>query len=858
MIRKPSSLRIVLPALVCGLVGAPRLASAAAGVEVQVVVVPFAPQDLDLPHPAHERARVTLKAIVRGATCGSGYYIRWDVDQDDDFEDDIRQRIYPTNGAIYDIGRTFEVPYVDGDQTMPINVRVRDRCTGEDVYGTYRMFVYDWEPSNDPREWTQDQVVIMTQMALQESIWWLHRRVGSYGGSGARIRATVLHPKGSTYNVATNAAMIWAMTNNGHLPAYPPGRLDPYSVALPPGWHEINDARWHADPYAETMIRALNYSLYRGTNLVGVSGVDEGNTCGFGPDGTELECPRIPGTTDDRGLYTGGNSGVYVNAKVLGAFATLLPALAGTPLQEGSASVRGKTFEWYIQQLTDYVGYMQIDAGCAVGGWYYYNRSGSQACSQSDASTSQWAYIGLESAEVAGKPYGVIVNNRHKYRIADNLINNQCPDGGSGYRSSYNKSTFQLSGGAFVGARWLGIHQLDANDDSKPFSPYSNFAASSLRRSYDNYLAYTANLWTSRTHYGSIGWVARLWQNGDYLCGNTNAVYNAGRCGNTYAMYSHQKGYRTGMPELLMVGSHDWMREFYIYYMRAQDRSMRNYSRFGRIYDQFCDRSSVTCTRALAELTTGWAALVLTPSVFKPKPVAMAEARPLTVVEGCAGGNSGIVEFHHDESFHPNADARLMAFFWDVDDEDGLWWETGAQPDFVTGDAERLFRHTYEHAGVYRATLRVVDDRVPADDDTDTIDITVEEAPPVPPSVSHGGPYVMDQGEDLKLNGEATDQNEACGEWLMSSWDIDGDGMFNEEVGEADWVPWAALADLPTGVPVEISMGAIDERDLWVVETTTLTIFPIEPVAVPQANPDPAACHQLVLFDGGGELPSEP
>ena len=47
------------------------------------------------------------------------------------------------------------------------------------------------------------------------------------------------------------------------------------------------------------------------------------------------------------------------------------------------------------------------------GGWYYAdfnNRNGHMS-----DSSPPWAYIGLESAEIAGGPFGVIVNNRHKY-----------------------------------------------------------------------------------------------------------------------------------------------------------------------------------------------------------------------------------------------------------------------------------------------------------------------------------------------------------------------------------------------------------------------------------------------------------
>ena len=67
-------------------------------------------------------------------------------------------------------------------------------------------------------------------------------------------------------------------------------------------------------------------------------------------------------------------------------------------------------------------------------------------------------------------------------------------------------------------------------------------------------------------------------------------------------MYSLQKGFRTGSPELTEVGGHDWVREFNTYYVRAQDRHHNgndpwsNYSVQGRIYDTYCDNHSVTCS----------------------------------------------------------------------------------------------------------------------------------------------------------------------------------------------------------------------------------------------------------------------
>ena len=55
----------------------------------------------------------------------------------------------------------------------------------------------------------------------------------------------------------------------------------------------------------------------------------------------------------------------------LGGIAPVLPALHGTVLQVGNNGLYGKKWEFFIQQLTDTVGYQQCDGGGGNGGWYY-------------------------------------------------------------------------------------------------------------------------------------------------------------------------------------------------------------------------------------------------------------------------------------------------------------------------------------------------------------------------------------------------------------------------------------------------------------------------------------------------------
>ncbi len=846
------SLRNALWLAVVGALAVPTSASAAA----RVAPIPYSQRNPALPHPVHEGAKVTLKAVIREASCGT-YNIRWDVDGDDNFDEEAGYNAgrNGTTGWVHDIGRTYEVGAVDRDTPLNINVRARPvNCAGQpDLFGTYRMFVYDWRPSNDPRNWTHEQLEIMATMAAGETLWYLFRTQQSLNRTDKAMWAS------STYNYATGLE-AWVFAINGHLPAYRPGT--PLDGPLPDGFQASNDARWNADPYAETVMRFVNF-MARGGGIRGIAGGEEANTCGWANGNNERQCNRIPGTADNRGVFLGENSGVYANGLFLGGMAAQLAALDGTKVMADKGDLRGQTYEWVVQQMVDKVGYQQIDGGCGNGGWLYGDFNGAGSCGHSDGSTSQWSYIGLEAAEVSGGRFGVFVNNRHKYRIADNLVRNQRGDGGAGYRSNSGRGDTKLTGGALVGSRWLGIHTFNRNSGQDIFRQYSDFSEGRLRQAYDTYLSYLSRVWTEALSVGSH-WQDSIWRLGDYTCGNRNRIYNDNndnnlRCGSSYAMYSLQKGFRTGQPELEQVGNHDWFKEFTTYYVRAQDRNTNDYGNFGRIYDSYCDSHSVTCSYGGGRLAAPMGNLVLTPTIFNPKPIAIGEARPAETTEGCAGGNNGRVTFDHSASFHPSDSSRIIAWQWDIDASNGLWWETGANPDFQTGgaDAVNSWTYTYLRAGDYTATLRVVDN-VGQSKET-TVDVRVNEAQNVPPSAAHGGPYVIEINSALALRGSGTDGNLDCGDRITIAWDLDNDGQFDDANGAQPTVNWGPLlAGLPVGQPNRIRIQVRDEAGEVATAETTLTIFPREPVARGRANPNPAGCPQTVTFDGSASFHPSP
>ncbi|MFN3198137.1 MAG: PKD domain-containing protein [Bradymonadia bacterium] len=846
--------------------------------ELEVVPVPFAPGNLDLPYPVHEYARISLKAILRGATCSSGYDVVWDADRDGNFDNDTSRQVLPTAGTatVYDIGRTFEVPAVSRSTTMTLNVRARSKCNASDeVYGTYRIYVYNWAPSSDPNKWTKDQLEVMSTIAIHEGLWWLHRDNTVFGGTGSIIWGRNNRTYGGwRYQAAGAFAAMWAMSANGRQPAYPPGTLEEHGHTISPDWYAANDERWLSDPYAETMIRWVNFvtgvnnGIHGRSDRADIRNVDEANTCGWNEDGTEKLCEPIPGTDNGMGALVTYTWGTYDNGLGLGALATLLPTLAGTPLQEGhynaDITMKGRLWEAFIQEAVDWLGYMQIDRGCAMGGWLYGDRGNNAdgPCSHMDASTAQWAYIGLESADVAGKPYGVIVNNRHKYRIIENLFQNKNPFGASMYRSSYrgwtSRHDFHLTGGAFVAARWAGLHNMEPNDE-RPFAPYTNRTQREMVDMYNQIVQYTATYWNTPNMRG-VHWAAGLWQTGEHLCGTPQGVYNAPNCGHTYAMYSHQKGYRTGTPELLDVGGHDWVREFSTYFVRAQSMHLNNYTDFGRFVDRHMYGHSVGA-RVGPNLNSGWAILTLTPSIFKPKPVPLAEVRPNEVIEGCAGGNNGLVQFDHGASFHPNSQAEIARFQWDVDDSDGLWWETGAPVDFESNNKSVVFTHRYMRPGIFKATLRVVDNDIsePLTEST-TVSVQVNSAPPSAPGALAGGPYWVENNGEVTLSGaSATDANLSCGDTLTYAWDLDDDGEFDDADVLNPLVSHALYEEvMDWEESVTIRLKVTDSTGRSTIAISSMTKYRKHPIARAVINPNPAACRETIRLDASDSYHQNP
>ena len=853
-----------------------------------IIIAGYSSTDPSVPFPVYRGAPITLKAMLRNVKTCDRYQVIWDLDEDGEFEengdDAVLNNLSPTNSSIYDVGYPYEVPIDAAEGRRLISIRATNLCNGFIDYDVMRLYVYPWTPSQKPKDWTKDQLEVMTQVGLHEGLWYIHRKQANRGGGGAQISSR-LEAGGTKQADAATALAVWAYTINGRLPAYPPNTLDPIGTTIPDGWADQNLIRWRLDPYAETVMRMLNHVVATSAGVANINASDEDNTCAL--DGTQ--CPRLPSSRAGQGVYVnGGNNYTYRHGLTTGALSTILPSLSNTPIQVGP--LRGQIWNGFVQDMVDYLGYLQISSGCGMGG-YYYHHTTSTGCSVMDASTAQWGYIGLESAEVAGFKYGVFVNNAHKYKTAHSIIRNQS-NGAAAYRTDggWANNNLSLTGGHFVIARWLGFQNYNSGDGTVPF-PHTGYNKGSMADMLSRARTFTSNSWNS-TNYGDYHVNRRFWNNGSYLCGRDSGIYKWGNdatCGNLYGIYSHQKGYRTTFkvydrqtgeiqegPVEPMIGGQDWERQFATYVLRSQERNLSNYSEFGRI-DDCGGGGTITCDYGAYNLGVTMGTLTLTPTIFKPRPVADGDASPPEILAGCAGPDAGWVAFSHQGSFHPNPKSRIVKYQWDVDQSDGLWWDNGAPIDYEVDriyfnednepldGAKKTFRHNFVREGNYTVTLRVLDDENQAH--LKTFEIRVLGMQDADPTANHRGPYWIEVGEDLALKGVVNDLNLNCGDALDVRWSLSGAGApipntvrqaINALRDATVNVPANALDGLQLQHAYELTLSVTDSTGRSSSASTDLIIYPDQPIADLQVSPQLARCGQVVRFDGSGSAHPHP
>ncbi|KYG74409.1 hypothetical protein MB14_04140 [Roseivirga ehrenbergii] len=557
------------------------------GQDLSVIPIPVDPNNPSTPFVVHESAPITLKAIIRNATCTSGYDVAWDVNRNGNFDDDYVRRVNRNSIHEADISRTFLVPNVPSEEDMNINVRVRSVCTGEEKFGTFRLRVQDWAPSSDPRSWTEEQIEVLSNIQIQEAMAFVFRTTTWYNGLNNTLNAWANIPQSNH-----NRFAIELFTKNGRIPAFEPSIAAQYGLSSDN--ISRNDQIWASDPYANLLGRLLNRMASRTAFQSGIPSIDENNLAGFNPDGSEILGTRISGTTNNRGIFSNEANGadqgrVGITGDALSSISSLLKTVPEFTFRTGT--LNGLTLAQVAQEIVDYLTFAQIDGGAGQGGFYYQPLNGNYNHNYPRQDIAMAVLKGLREIEIHGKEVGIIVNNRVKYRYLNNFVTNQHNDGGAQWTSGRPNGSVNYTAVVVGVAHWLGIDQMDLNYGAVPFPGYTNYSKGHFQQAYSRYVGFLNNKWNTPNRKTGIGWSDMFYRSNDYLANNTSQAFPITSDVQSYNLYNVTDGLLESNADFSLNNNQDWQREFQIALIRAQGRALdvnnplAQLNIFGRVFD---------------------------------------------------------------------------------------------------------------------------------------------------------------------------------------------------------------------------------------------------------------------------------
>jgi len=163
-----------------------------------------------------------------------------------------------------------------------------------------------------------------------------------------------------------------------------------------------------------------------------------------------------------------------------------------------------------------------------------------------------------------------------------------------------------------------------------------------------------------------------------------------------------------------------------------------------------------------------------------------------------------------------STDKSALIYTWDLNDDGGFGDAAGATPTVAWADLEAL---GLNDGGNFTITLRVSDDDTFTDS---TGSLTINN---VAPSAVTGGPYTINEGEDLSLAGSGSDPSSADNAALVFAWDLNNDGAFDDAAGKTPTVVWTDLDALGINDDGTFTVTLrVSDDDTFADSTGTLTI----------------------------------
>jgi hypothetical protein len=105
-----------------------------------------------------------------------------------------------------------------------------------------------------------------------------------------------------------------------------------------------------------------------------------------------------------------------------------------------------------------------------------------------------------------------------------------------------------------------------------------------------------------------------------------------------------------------------------------------------------------------------------------------------------------------------------------------------------------------------------------------------------PPTAAAGGPYIVDEGSSVQLDGSGSSDAEQDAATLTYAWDFDGDGSYDDATGIN---PTFSAASLDGPDSVTVGLQVTDDGGLTATDTATITINNADPAISSVANDGP-------------------
>lgn len=436
------------------------------------------------------------------------------------------------------------------------------------------------------------------------------------------------------------------------------------------------------------------------------------------------------GNANNMGIEVSSDRPTYEGGMVMDAIAS--SQLPFAVARTGGDGVKGRFFLDILGDMADMYAWGQGDAGNGRGGWRYAWNAGS-----ADNSICQWGAIGMLGAEQ------VFRIRTPQFVLDENRV-------------------------------WL------ARSRNAPFFGYDDADNSWINTTPS---AMVQMSWDGMTT--TSGW----WRAAEDAMAEAWPSTYGGSAKNYYGLYALAKALRVAKPlPVVKFASNgfDW-------YNDPDDGLRAKLVRQQETDGSWLASRNQSGTDLRGDLSTAWAIVMLTPSLFLRPPVA--------IITSPQGWGFGVpLHFTAEQSFHVDPKRRIVTYEWDFNN-DGLYDHTTTNA--TDPNAVWTFSDPRPSAGgdgpvTHVVRLRVTDDNEPAQTDEDFVEVEITESPH-PPFARAGGPYRATEYILVTLDGSESFDIDP-GDFITEyQWDLDNDGAPD------------VIADVPV---IRLTLGPAGDRYL--------------------------------------------